>query len=74
MFKQCEQDLLNALLSPCCSMAAANASVWSADGALLALMSAGVVTVYDTDTEEQVRMQNARSVTLPSALGRRGAR
>ncbi len=41
-------------------MAAANASVWSADGGLLALLSAGVATVYDTDTEEQARVAHAR--------------
>ncbi len=41
-------------------MAAANASVWSADGGLLALLSAGVATVYDTATEEQARAAHAR--------------
>ena len=64
-----QRELFIALLSPCCSMAAASASVWSADGALLALMSGGVVTVYDTNTEEQVRLQEAHTVTLSSTLG-----
>lgn len=63
------QELLNAFLPPCCSMPAASASVWSADGALLALMSAGVVTVYDTATEEQVRLQTAHTGTQSGPLG-----
>ena len=71
----CVGNVSNAFLS--CSMAAANASVWSADGVLLALMGSGFITVYDTNTEEQVSppfVTPGKAWSMPLGCAQRGLR